>query len=145
MIHAKIAGCQATNSGERVFNIATLLIGLLFGSTLISSLSASMVDYGMTQKDHRDKLKRCFTCYRILTSAWVLVLFCTLCSWSLRTQLLLLADQVALSKSKSCGSELCRQCSHNDTALSEWMSDGLFEITGKVDEKSSTLSTTLPH
>lgn len=47
-----------TNSWERLFNVLCLLIGLTFGSTIVSSLSASMVDYQMRILDKTDKMRR---------------------------------------------------------------------------------------
>eukprot|EP00403_Amphidinium_massartii_P009047 CAMPEP_0178425842 /NCGR_PEP_ID=MMETSP0689_2-20121128/28928_1 /TAXON_ID=160604 /ORGANISM="Amphidinium massartii, Strain CS-259" /LENGTH=1108 /DNA_ID=CAMNT_0020047511 /DNA_START=62 /DNA_END=3385 /DNA_ORIENTATION=+ len=46
----------STNTWERGYTIVCLLFGLVFGSTLISALSASMVDFQMTQKDRNEKL-----------------------------------------------------------------------------------------
>jgi len=45
------------NSLERLVFVAAMLVGFLFGSTLISSLSAAMMDYQMRHKDRRDKLR----------------------------------------------------------------------------------------
>jgi len=42
---------------ERMYNVVCLLLGLLFGTTLISSISATMVDYQMNRKEQTDKLR----------------------------------------------------------------------------------------
>mmetsp|Transcript_28450 Transcript_28450/g.88484 ORF Transcript_28450/g.88484 Transcript_28450/m.88484 type:complete len:1049 (-) Transcript_28450:47-3193(-) len=47
-----------TNSWERLFNIACLMSGLIFGSTLVSSLSAGMVDFQMRSMERTQKLRR---------------------------------------------------------------------------------------
>jgi len=52
------ADANPVNSLERFFNTACLLMGLICGSTLISSLSASMVDYQMSQKSRNDELRK---------------------------------------------------------------------------------------
>lgn len=49
---------SCTNSTERCFNIICLLIGLIFGSTLVSSLSAGMVDYQMRMMEKKNKMRR---------------------------------------------------------------------------------------
>jgi len=46
---------NCVNSLERLFNVTCLLIGLLLGATLISSISATMVDYQMTRKEQTEK------------------------------------------------------------------------------------------
>mmetsp|Transcript_109741 Transcript_109741/g.321248 ORF Transcript_109741/g.321248 Transcript_109741/m.321248 type:complete len:998 (+) Transcript_109741:54-3047(+) len=46
------------NAGERVFNISCLIGGLVFGSTLISSLSATMVEFQMTRKSRNDEIRK---------------------------------------------------------------------------------------
>lgn len=46
-----------TNSIERVVFVLTMMIGFLFGSTLVSMLSAAMMDYQMMQKDITLKLR----------------------------------------------------------------------------------------
>jgi len=50
------------NVFERVFSVLATMIGFLFGSTLVSSLSAAMVDYQMSKKDKVAKMRslRCF-------------------------------------------------------------------------------------
>jgi len=46
-----------SNSGERVFNICTLIVGLIGVSALISMLSASMVELQNKHHDRKDKLR----------------------------------------------------------------------------------------
>jgi len=48
-------GCY--NSVERLFNIGCLVLGLLFGSTLVSLLSATMVEYQMMRQDQTRKVR----------------------------------------------------------------------------------------
>jgi len=50
-------GINANNTSERLFSIFMLMLGLLFGATMVSSLSASMVDYQMLAKDKKEKLR----------------------------------------------------------------------------------------
>jgi len=50
-----IAAC---NSIERVYNIICMAMGLIFGSTLVSTLSASMVDHQITKKDQIQRLRK---------------------------------------------------------------------------------------
>jgi hypothetical protein len=45
------------NSIERIYNVFCMLIGLLFGSALISSLSATMVEIQTARKDQTQKLR----------------------------------------------------------------------------------------
>merc|ERR1719330_364228 len=45
------------NSWERLFYVLAMMVGFLFGSSLVSSLSASMVDYQMMQKDKTSKMR----------------------------------------------------------------------------------------
>lgn len=47
----------ASNTWERIFNIAMLLVGLLFSSTLVSSLSATMVDLRMRVDTQNKQLR----------------------------------------------------------------------------------------
>jgi len=47
----------ATNSSERLFNVVCLITGLLLGSSLISTLSANMVELQMTNKDRTQKMR----------------------------------------------------------------------------------------
>lgn len=49
---------SCANTAERMFNILCLLVGLLFSSTLVSSLSASMVEMQMRMRESRTKLMR---------------------------------------------------------------------------------------
>jgi len=44
------------NSFERGFNMVCLVLGLIFGSTLVSMLSASMVDYQLSRQEQTRKL-----------------------------------------------------------------------------------------
>lgn len=46
-----------SNSVERIVFVLTMMIGFLFGSTLVSMLSAAMMDYQMMQKDMTLKLR----------------------------------------------------------------------------------------
>mmetsp|Transcript_74659 Transcript_74659/g.228446 ORF Transcript_74659/g.228446 Transcript_74659/m.228446 type:complete len:998 (-) Transcript_74659:114-3107(-) len=46
-----------TNSLERLVFVLAMMVGFLFGSTLVSTLSAAMMDYQMMHKDRRDKLR----------------------------------------------------------------------------------------
>jgi len=46
-----------TNSVERMVFVLTMMIGFLFGSTLVSMLSAAMMDYQMMKKDITMKLR----------------------------------------------------------------------------------------
>lgn len=46
------------NSTERLFCILCQMVGLLAGSTLVSLLSAKMVELQMTVTDHKDKFRR---------------------------------------------------------------------------------------
>jgi len=48
---------QSTNAAERLFSIICLTFGLLFGSSLISSLSAAMVDFREMQRERNEKLR----------------------------------------------------------------------------------------
>jgi len=45
------------NVVERIFSVLATMIGFLFGSTLVSSLSAAMVDYQMSKKDKVTKMR----------------------------------------------------------------------------------------
>lgn len=47
-----------TNSCERILFVLTMMFGFCFGSTLISTLSAAMMDYHMMQQDRTTKLRR---------------------------------------------------------------------------------------
>ena len=47
----------ATNSSERITNIIMLLIGLVFSSTLVSSLSATLIGYQMQSSFAREQMR----------------------------------------------------------------------------------------
>jgi len=47
-----------TNSCERAFFVVSMFCGFFFGSTLVSMLSAAMMDYRMMQKDKTMKLRQ---------------------------------------------------------------------------------------
>lgn len=47
----------ATNTFERVFNISMLIIGLIFSSTLVSSLSATLIGYQMHNSEIEEKMR----------------------------------------------------------------------------------------
>uniref|UniRef100_A0A7S1RXK4 Ion transport domain-containing protein n=1 Tax=Alexandrium catenella TaxID=2925 RepID=A0A7S1RXK4_ALECA len=49
---------MACNSAERVFSIVCLVMGLIFGTTLVSSLSASMMEHQMARGDQMQKLRK---------------------------------------------------------------------------------------
>uniref|UniRef100_A0A7S1PUW2 Cyclic nucleotide-binding domain-containing protein n=1 Tax=Alexandrium catenella TaxID=2925 RepID=A0A7S1PUW2_ALECA len=49
---------SCTNSVERVFTVVCLFVGLIFGSTLVSSLSAGMVDHQMRMMEKKTKIRR---------------------------------------------------------------------------------------
>jgi len=49
---------EACNSIERIYTIVCMALGLIFGSTLVSTLSASMVDYQMTRNDQIQRLRK---------------------------------------------------------------------------------------
>eukprot|EP00971_Amphidinium_carterae_P019806 390240-Amphidinium_carterae.1 len=46
-----------TNSYERFFNVLCLVFGLIFSSTLVSSLSATMVQFQMLRNGRAQKLR----------------------------------------------------------------------------------------
>jgi len=46
-----------TNSLERFVFVLAMMVGFLFGSTLVSTLSAAMMDYQMMQKDKNHKIR----------------------------------------------------------------------------------------
>lgn len=48
---------NATNTSERIFSICLLFCGLLFSSTLVSSLSATMIDFQMQMNDTHQKIR----------------------------------------------------------------------------------------
>lgn len=48
---------DSTNTMERTFNILLLLLGLLFSATLVSSLSATMIDLQVQTHDKNEKLR----------------------------------------------------------------------------------------
>jgi len=48
---------NSSNSMERCANIAGMLIGLIFSCTLVSSLSAALVDLHIAQKDQKEKME----------------------------------------------------------------------------------------
>lgn len=48
----------SANAPERAFSIFMLLMGLLFSSTLVSTLSATLVDYQMQASDHKEKMRQ---------------------------------------------------------------------------------------
>ena len=48
---------NCSNSSERIFDVLCLFCGLLFGSTLISSLSATMVEFQVAQKKKVQSLR----------------------------------------------------------------------------------------
>mmetsp|Transcript_12607 Transcript_12607/g.28573 ORF Transcript_12607/g.28573 Transcript_12607/m.28573 type:complete len:1039 (-) Transcript_12607:147-3263(-) len=58
--HITLGGMDvtATSSSERLFSIVCLILGLLIGSTVVSSLSAKMVEYHMQRNEKEMKVRR---------------------------------------------------------------------------------------
>lgn len=52
-----IESIDVCNTTERLFNILLVLLGLIFGCTAISSLSATMVEFQMLTKDKKEKIR----------------------------------------------------------------------------------------
>jgi len=49
---------SCSNTWERLFNIICMIVGLIFGSTLVSSLSATMVEFQMMKKEQTQKMRK---------------------------------------------------------------------------------------
>jgi len=62
----------ASNSIERVYNICCMALGLICGSTLVSILSASMVDYQMTRNDQIQRVRKLRRFLRENNISWAL-------------------------------------------------------------------------
>uniref|UniRef100_A0A7S1ALZ1 Cyclic nucleotide-binding domain-containing protein n=1 Tax=Noctiluca scintillans TaxID=2966 RepID=A0A7S1ALZ1_NOCSC len=52
-----VEGIDATNTGERFYSITLLVLGLLFSSTLISGISAALIDFSMRTSENRNKMR----------------------------------------------------------------------------------------